>query len=328
MQKSMPKKGTLESLDLDFKQKYESGRRGTGEMAKDICSFANTVGGRIIIGATESSSKKIASGNAVKNSLGGYRNIDEKEANQYVIQFDECRNIIRPRPKAKIEIVKVEPGKTVVVINIEASVGCVHGCPVLGKDENEKEKWIGLVFPRRSFTGTDLISPESFGSYIDHSLMFKFRQISVLLEQVSDRYSPFYDPRTEVDNVEEYLRDLDRKDAAEIDAKGFPGARCVIHSRDSFKVNRPKGVIGYGIISDVSFERGCFRVSKCEGTWLETTKNPLMSAWIPLHALRHVIPNHPTQQLMATIEIDGNLWSMNRENYTQLTWTSFDHWPK
>jgi len=172
--------GASEHAICDFKARYDFQNDPTKsfEIAKDVCAFANHLGGTIIVGAQEGKSERL-------NLIGAFLSLTNPTPSELVKEVDRViRNLCLPVPVADAvpielganqvkEILRREASATTIVaINVEPTLSGPIGC--LACVEHSKAcKAAGTVctctgtkvpdawrFPIRAVEGTDLLRPD------------------------------------------------------------------------------------------------------------------------------------------------------------------------
>ena len=159
----------------DFKEKYDtkSDPRKVFELAKDICAFANQLGGTIVVGAIEGKGER-------KGMIANFAALTSPTPGEFVKYVDNALALCFPPPIANAEPIALSvdqvkeilgregPATTVVAINVRpmlnAPVGCL-GC----SDECDR-----CIEARK--TDPSVVCTCK-GKKIDHSYRFPIRRV-------------------------------------------------------------------------------------------------------------------------------------------------------
>jgi Putative DNA-binding domain len=171
---TLPRPGTVEHVELDFKQevgKLANGKVNSLELAKDIAAMANALGGHIVIGATENP----------KHTLFGYKPTEQADAAAVCALYTRAmQDYLRPAPVAVGEAIAFEGGGFIPVIRVEASQGQAIGLrfPV-DRDQELKPREV-YGFPVRVGDNTSWYTPEQ----LPMLMLPEQRRIIALLHQI------------------------------------------------------------------------------------------------------------------------------------------------
>ena len=172
--------GASEHAILDFKSRYDfvSDKTKSFEIAKDICAFANHLGGTIVVGAEE--------GKGVRRGLiAAFFPLTNPAPGELVKEVDRViRNFCLPVPIVNAVSIELDAGQvkavlgreaaatTVVAINVEPTLSTPIGCLSCVQHSNAcKQAGTACVcagnvvpdawrFPIRAIEGTDLLRPD------------------------------------------------------------------------------------------------------------------------------------------------------------------------
>jgi hypothetical protein len=181
LENAVPKLSTAsEHAILDFKSRYDflGDKTKSFEIAKDICAFANHLGGTIIVGAQEGTGAK-------RGRIAAFVPMTNPGPGELVKEVDRViRNYCLPVPianavtieldAAQVEVILGRPADaaTIVAINVEPTLTVPIGC--LSCVEHSRAcKQAGTTcscagnvvpdawrFPIRAIEGTDLLRPD------------------------------------------------------------------------------------------------------------------------------------------------------------------------
>ncbi len=175
----LPKEGsTFERANLDLKGHpkayFDGAAWKTFEMAKDAASFANTGGGRLLVGASEAKG-----GTAQAGTIEKYNPISSADALAFKNEFERAV-FERCKPAPYLDIAPTpRDGGFIVVINVAPVPGALVGVRVAAGDDHYAGP--AFVFPRRVGSQTEYLTPEHVAMYTDTA----FRRIVALLGAVN-----------------------------------------------------------------------------------------------------------------------------------------------
>ncbi len=168
---------TAENYSVDLKARQEPTLNGGArwdlfEMAKDVASFANAVGGTILVGIQEE---------RATNTVSGYVPLDESTSTEVCRRYEEAvRDRCSPAPFIHcLSLKNLEGSGWTTAINVWALPSQLVGVRIRG-DVTDGFGDSAFVFPMRSGRQTLFLRPELLPMLMDPGL----RRIVVLLESI------------------------------------------------------------------------------------------------------------------------------------------------
>ena len=161
---------TTESDVLDLKTEYKKGVSTSYEYAKDLASFANHLGGTILVGAIEKDGVLLR---YKPMKLDDFQRVRDGFSNA-------ATNKCFPKPTHSSTPLGVDGGY-ILAINVEPSVSSLIGVRVTTSKTHEgKEEAEAFVFPKRVAQHTTFLRPDSFPMH----MLPELRRIVILLNAV------------------------------------------------------------------------------------------------------------------------------------------------
>jgi hypothetical protein len=148
---------------LDFKS-FASKTKGI-EHAKDIAAFANSLGGTILVGVTETT------GTLAIPGVAGQTATEVKDIYEHAA--------LKCSPKARIDavIIRTSTGVDVVAINVPPSPDAVLGVPGVASEAEAPNSW---RYPIRRATQTDFLTPEQLSLHMNPTIRRVFVRLSAI----------------------------------------------------------------------------------------------------------------------------------------------------
>jgi hypothetical protein len=170
---ALPPQGTIEHVQLDFKQevgKLANGRVDSLELAKDIAAMANALGGHIIVGAME----------APKHTLSIYKPMDKADAAAVCAAYTKAAQDFLHPPPVVVGDTGAQGSGWIPFIRVEASQGQAVGLRFPVASAQSLKPWEVFGFPVRVGDNTSWYTPEQ----LPMLMLPEQRRIIALLHQI------------------------------------------------------------------------------------------------------------------------------------------------